>query len=268
MIRTRSPSSSRLSASRSLWQGTVHRPGRAPPGSARRSARTRRSAAAAGSRARRRCAGSGPARRTCRTRRRTAARRAVPARGCDPVQHRGVVQVGVGTGRDRAGTRRRGPIAGAVVQDRRADPGRGGRHGLACSWSRSMPEQARTGRGDPHHAAAVGVGHLEVAVGQPAGQVLDRARTPRGAGDGVEQRVGSGVEGSRPQLHRGDRRGSRRERSKPRRDLNRRLARWTAQLPDPGPHRRSSGAAWVARASRTTSPSAASRTCCSSSGPS
>jgi hypothetical protein len=56
--------------------------------------------------------------------------------------------------------------------------------------------------GDAHDAASVGVGDLEVAVGEAAGQVLHRAGPPGGARDGVEQRVRRGVEDRGPDFHR------------------------------------------------------------------
>ena len=61
---------------------------------------------------------------------------------------------------------------------------------LACSASRSMPEQpgvALATSARPGRAAAVVVGgHAEVGVGQPAGQVLDAPGPPRQAGEAVQ----------------------------------------------------------------------------------
>ena len=100
MTHSRSPSSMKLAASRSLLQGTVA-PGvrRGPRRSGRPAASGRGSAPAAGSRGPGRSRGSAAGRRTCRSRRRSARRVQLPADLGDPDQHGVVPHV---VGRERA----------------------------------------------------------------------------------------------------------------------------------------------------------------------
>jgi hypothetical protein len=62
-------------------------------------------------------------------------------------------------------------------------------------------EQALPCGRDAHHARSVGVGDLEIAVGQPSGEVHDGAGLTRCARNRVEQRIEVRFEHGRGQLH-------------------------------------------------------------------
>ena len=87
--------------------------------------------------------------------------------------------------------RRAGRVA-RVLDDRCADAGLGGRLGVVPLALAVDLEQVRAGLGDAHDdlvvALLVVAGHLEVDVGQPAGELLDRASTARRSRDLVELR--------------------------------------------------------------------------------
>jgi hypothetical protein len=84
-------------------------------------------------------------------------------------------------------------LAGAVVQHGRADA-RGGRgHRVGVLVLAVDPEQVVRLDAEAHDAGAVGVGDLQVPVGQPARKLLDRAGVARGRRNRVEQALHLGL---------------------------------------------------------------------------
>ena len=180
---------------------------RGPPGCASTAGRELVVAvAAAGTRARRRSAGSGPGRRTCRTRSRTAARRAAAGRPWPPgARIAGSCRsssVSVRPGRNSDAD----ALPGAVVHHRRPDPGLAPRpRVLRCSASRSIPSSSEPGPGMRTTTVAVGVVTLRLRLVSPPG----RSTTVRGrcAVTGMESSSAT-IAGSSPGSSPGRRRGS------------------------------------------------------------